>query len=197
MSKSGKKATLKKALKARQIKQQQQNQQHKAGKYLRFLKNTKTQVSFLIGVVGFLFVVWPRISVYTGESLDPHDPFATPFIIKNDGYLPIRDIHYSITPKNIKFLTPGRGQATIMGETDNVFIIVPLVKKLPLLGTNKTTAIFLPLPTEKPIDVKSADIYINLVYKPYLVPYTFSERHSFVTTVKKTGEYVWLEDYSK
>jgi hypothetical protein len=45
--------------------------------------------------------------------------------------------------------------------------------------------------------VKSADINLNLTYKPYLIPYTFSEKRRFITEVNKKGEYVWLEDYSQ
>ena len=37
-------------------------------------------ISFLVGIAGILFVVYPRISVSPGDSLNSHDPFQTPFI---------------------------------------------------------------------------------------------------------------------
>jgi hypothetical protein len=195
MGKRGKKSISKKTKEPRQRGRQQPSQTSTAKKLLKYLTSTTAIVSFLIGVVGFLFVVYPRISVHPGESLDPYNPFATPFLIKNDGYLPVRDVHYSITPRNIKFIVPG-GEATLMGESDNVFIESSVTAKIPLLKSNRSTTIFVPPPTEKMV-VTSADILINLTYQSYLVPYAFSEKHRFISTVKKTGEYVWLEDYSQ
>ena len=193
MGKKGKKSISKKTAKLRQTNKQIQDPPNKARKLLKFLTSTKAIVSFLIGVVGFLFAVWPRISVYPGESLDPNIPFATPFLIKNDGYLPIRDVHYSLTPRDVKVVVSGGGIGTLKGKSDKVFFIDPSAKEIPILESNRTTAIFAPF--LKNVTVRGADIYINLTYKPYFVPYTFSEKHRFITSMKKTGEYVWLEDY--
>jgi len=53
----------------------------------------------LIGLVGAGFGTWsiinPRISVRTGEPHDPNNPVLTPFVIRNDGHLAIRDVKCS------------------------------------------------------------------------------------------------------
>ncbi len=46
-----------------------------------------TVVSFLLG----LFVYYPSNSISPGQTLDPYNPFKTPFILKNNGYLFIKN----------------------------------------------------------------------------------------------------------
>ena len=49
----------------------------------------------LLTVVGVLLAIppfLPWISVSTETTLDPTDPFATPFIVYNEGYLPIYNV---------------------------------------------------------------------------------------------------------
>jgi hypothetical protein len=187
VSKKGRKATAKKAAITRQIARQQQIQPKKARKYLRLLKNTKTQMSFLIGVLGFLFVVWPRVSVSPGEVFELYDPFKTPFVIKNDGYLPITNINYSLAVDNAEF------------EREISFTNVSFLNfgdSISKLAANRSSAIFIRRTIGMPPGyLKSAEVNIVLNYKPYLIPYTFKETFRFKTEKKTSGAYVWLETY--
>jgi hypothetical protein len=134
MSKKGKRANARKAIVARQKERQQQPQKNKGKKFLIFLKNTKTHVAFVIAVLSFLFVVYPRISILPGESLNPFRPFKTPFIIKNDGYLPLLDVDYSVKAETIK------------DANGNGFINVPTIglsAKIPKLRSNTRSTVFI------------------------------------------------------
>jgi hypothetical protein len=52
-------------------------------------------VAAILGIVSGYYGLEQRISVSQGEPLDEQDPFSTPFIISNDGPLPIENIRYT------------------------------------------------------------------------------------------------------
>lgn len=178
-------------------KQLQSGEPQKIPKYLRIPKTIVAIVSFLIAFGGFLFLIWPRISVYPNESLDPYKPFKTPFVIKNDGYLAIRSINYSFVLNKV--------------ETENYLLFENIEVGTPAviseLGPNRTSVVDLRFinrsirtrdESKKIIDlpVKSADLHVKLTYKPYLIPYTFTDNIRFKTYIKTNGEYIWLQYHS-
>jgi len=145
-------------------------------------------ISFVIGVAGFLFLVYPRISVYPGTSLNLRNPFQTPFMIKNDGYLPLYSIKYSLIAEKME-LVNGSTFTNSGGTTGNI---------IGKLSPNKSSALFMNRIFSMPPDsVKYAHIFVHVTYKPYLVPFTFTESIRFKTERKTNGEYVWFESYDK
>jgi hypothetical protein len=189
VSKKGKQATSKKAAEARQIKKQLQNQPSKKKIFLKALSHTWLLFSLFAGLVGFLFLVWPRISIYSGESLDPYRPFETPFIIKNDGNLPLLDINYVVTIDKMEDIRHNQfSNVSAGGFTD----------RIPKLNANKSSAIFVNRVVNAPPNyIKYAEVYIEVTYKSYMFPYTFRENIRFKTEMKSTGEYIWLEYFSE
>jgi hypothetical protein len=148
-------------------------------------------VSSLLGIFGFLFLVYPRVSVYPGESLNSHDPFQTPFIFKNDGYLPIFDINYVLNPEEVEDMRHNRIIGGTIGGMSNMVSI-------PKLNPNKTSPLFINHAIVTPPDsIKYASIYISIKYRPFLIPFTFTEKIRFKAERKNTGEYIWLESYTK
>ena len=153
---------------------------------------------FLITVCSFLFLAYPRVSVYPGKTLNPNDPFQTPFILKNDGYLPINEIHYSLSLENVGFgqgntlprAYSGINETLIPSLAPNRSSTVSLEPFIDLL--KQSFGIVLP-----PRSVTSAQIYIDLSYRPYLIPYNFTDRIRFKTGIGGTGEYVWLKSRSQ
>jgi hypothetical protein len=89
-------------------------------------------ISFLIGLAGFVALVYPRVSITPGVSLDLHNPYKTPFIIKNDGYLPLYDIKYDLIADKME-LIPGTTFTDCGGSTGN---------RIGKLNANKTSALF-------------------------------------------------------
>ena len=143
-------------------------------------------ISFLIGVAGFLFLIYPRFSVYPGTSLDLHNPFKTPFMIKNDGYLPLYSVKYSLIAEKME-LVNGVTFTNSGGSTGST------IEKL---SPNKSSALFMNRIFAMPPNfVKYARIFIHITYKPFLVPYTFTEKIRFKTEINNNGEYVWFESY--
>ena len=131
-----------------------------------------------------LYFLWPRISIYPGESLNRYNPFATPFIIKNDGYLPVLDLHYSLKYEDIELKS-----GSTLHENASA-----LIARITELKGDRSHAIFLGRSTKIPPDqVKAAIIFFTLSYRPFLVPYTFTEGIRFKTEMKATGEYVWFK----
>jgi len=152
---------------------------------------------FSITVGSFLFLAYPRVSVYPGKTLNPDDPFQIPFILKNDGYLPINDIHYSLSLENIEFRqgnTLPRAYSRI-NETQIPRLVtsgsstISLKPFIDLL--RQSFGIFLP-----PKAVTSAEIYIDLSYRSYLIPHNFTNRIGFKAGISSTGNYVWSEYHS-
>jgi hypothetical protein len=145
-------------------------------------------VSFLIGIAGFLFLVYPRISVYPGISLDLRNPFQTPFMIKNDGYLPLYNIKYSLIAERME-LVNGTTFINSGGSINNT------VDKL---SPNKSSALFMNRIFAMPPNfVKYARVFIHVTYRPFLMPFTFTEHIRFKTEINANGEYVWFEFYDK
>ncbi|MCL4478235.1 MAG: hypothetical protein M1381_03930 [Deltaproteobacteria bacterium] len=62
-------------------------------------------ILFLISISGLtLYDIWPRVSIQIGESLNPHNPFETPFIIKNEGNAMLKHIQYFVLFKEVDLL---------------------------------------------------------------------------------------------
>ncbi|MGD0236444.1 MAG: hypothetical protein ABSC55_18135 [Syntrophorhabdales bacterium] len=161
-------------------------------------------VSVFLGIItvsGFLFLVYPRVSVYPGEILDPHDPFQTPFIISNDGYLPLQDIRYSLVMEEVKFGPSTDPNDNLEGTVaSSIFNIGSWT--IHKLGVNKTSSITFKDVFKNILHVvppnsylKSAVLDINLACNPYVIPYVFKENFRFRVARKTNGEYVWFENY--
>ncbi len=71
----------------------------------------------LFGVyVGFLNLV-PRITVTPQAALVSSDAFSAPFVVSNDGFLPVYDVHCFCSPRKVRYRKPGsKGGLDIMTE---------------------------------------------------------------------------------
>jgi len=147
-----------------------------------------------VTVAGFLFFAYPRISVHPGQTKSPGDPFQADFVLKNDGYLPLDEITYSLTLEYIAF---GKGNTLPRAYTGiNETRIEGLAARLsspislnPFVSLLKQSfGIVLP-----PKAVTSAEMYVDVSYRSYLIPYNFKKRVHFKTALSSTGTYTWLE----
>lgn len=48
-----------------------------------------------ISIVGFYFLMSPKITIDPGINLDPEQPLATQFLVKNIGHVPVYDMTFS------------------------------------------------------------------------------------------------------
>jgi hypothetical protein len=145
--------------------------------------------------VGSLFLLaYPRVSVRPGSILNSGEPFQIPFVIKNDGYLSIHEVDYSLSLENIEFgqgntlpqAYSGVNETHLPGLAPNRSSTISLTPFIDLL--KQSFGIVLP-----PKAVTSAELAIDLSYRSYLIPYIFKDRVRFKTTISSTGEYAWSE----
>jgi hypothetical protein len=50
--------------------------------------------SAILGLVSGWVAMIPRVSVSQNQSLSPSDPFSTPFVVSNDGPLPLMNVRF-------------------------------------------------------------------------------------------------------
>ena len=150
------------------------------------LRSPRFWICFLltVGISGFFF--WPRISIHPGESFDRYNPFETSFIIKNDGYLPVLDLHYSVKYEDIELKS---GPIFRNSSFD-------LIAKITELKADRSHVISPIRSLRIPVDqVKAATIFFTLSYRTLLIPYRFTEDIRFKTGVKANGECFWFRYY--
>ena len=189
-SKSLKPSTRKKR---RKVLQKTQTKQRKANCVFQFVSRVISSLVFwllaFITVVSFLFLIYPRISIEPGESLDPYKPFETPFVIKNDGYWSLVNIDYDLNIDKMEDHNHNRfSNVTISGISD----------KIAKLRANESSTIFIRRAVSAPPGfIKYAELYIKTTYSPFLVPITFTENRRFKTDRKTDGQYVWFKYVSE
>ena len=151
-------------------------------------------LTFSLAVGSLLFLEYPRVSVHPDNILNSGEPFQIPFVLKNDGYLSIRDIDYSLSLENIEFgqantlqhAYSGINETHISGLAPGKSSTISLAPFIDLL--KQSFGIVLP-----PRAVTSAELAIELSYRSYLMPYTFKDRVRFTTHISSTGEHAWSE----
>jgi hypothetical protein len=144
-------------------------------------------ITFVITVGGFLFLVYPKVSVDPGPSLITDNPLRTPFIIENKGNLPIKDLHWTVEVDKIT------SKFVIIKDID----FVHDSNVVPKLDSGESSSIFLRTVNIPPNFFEYAEVYIKLTYRPYWIPYTFTQNIRFKTERKSTGEYIWLKYFSE
>lgn len=153
-------------------------------------KNQKKSISgIVLSVVTLssLIIFWPRLSVDSGETLDPSNPFMSSFIITNDGYGFCYPVKYSLSMKNMRLknnITFAGGGVSGFGED------------IPMLCPNDKTTISLQKTYSMPPGfVEYAEIYIDLSYAPTWIPswfaHIFTDIYRFQANRKENGTYFW------
>ena len=117
------------------------------------------KVARLLGVLATLFGVYvgflnlvPRITVTPQAALVSTDAFSAPFVVSNDGFLPIYDVHCFCSPRKVRYRKPGsRGGLEIViegaDENETGGVEAPFVAKKLSPGQRAT----FPCPFPKPV----------------------------------------------
>ena len=81
---------------------------------------------FWLGIVSGYFGLLQRISVSQNEQLDPSDPFSSPFIVSNDGPLPIENVLFRCGLGRTTY-ERGKGPPAVIGGENfgSSFIFMP------------------------------------------------------------------------
>jgi hypothetical protein len=109
----------------------------------------------------------PKVSVTPGPTFDPKDPFATVFIIQNEGALPIRNVHFDTTwtyaddPNQARNVQLGVTTIPELKPSEQHAMIYPQIRGL---GTNEVPAAVEIVPM--PIIRHSLIMWFAVTYDP-------------------------------
>jgi hypothetical protein len=153
--------------------------------------------SLLIGVLQTL----PRLSVIAQDPLDARNPFLAPFVISNDGYVTLYDVHAICSPRYVQMIgidgkggqivlqTPGKDEDETGGFSNPNFV----AEKLP--PANKMTfpcQIYLGPDFPDKLALARTDIAYVVTYHAFGITRHHVNRFSLAQDTK--GTYHWLEE---
>jgi len=162
---------------------------HKKGRFIGTLRSLWAiffaALSILASVAG-IYALSPRITVSSLPSLDPVQIFSTPFTILNDGYLIARDVQATCFVSDAKDINGNHfagGFAFTDTQTQNVG---DLHSKEPATLPCAFVSNFVTAP------IASANITIDVSYRPQWYPWHITKRFRFVTAPAVDGQLHWL-----
>jgi hypothetical protein len=121
----------------------------------------------LIGTVAAVIGIWlfvkPRVSVHIGDPKTPSNPVLTPFVIRNGGYLAIRDVKCS---NSIIELVEDDKDVTIIGPEDHSDRFSDIQDVAPVMAPGEDYSIQLALSKLKHHEFGRMDILIVISFRP-------------------------------
>jgi hypothetical protein len=151
----------------------------------------------LFALVATFATIWivvnPRVYVYPSINLDSANPVFTPFIVRNEGYLAIRDVKFYSSMKEIK-LASGGPTVIAMVPFDNSFSDPKQVSRI--IAPGEEASELLPFSNMEHNNFENADIAVRLSFRPFkLWPFSLyirKELHRFELRTAKDGQRYWF-----
>ncbi len=150
---------------------------------------------FLLGIPG-LYIgalnLLPKIAVSPLSSLNPSDPFGTPFEISNIGYTNLNDVKFLCSYKDVeesygsKILTPGTDEETTGGFTTNSLAAERLDR-------GRKATIMCPFPFKFPGPIIKADILLVVSFRPEWLGWKKYHVRRFTLAKDAAGQFHWFE----
>jgi len=143
----------------------------------------------IIGVIALAITLasavafWPRLSLSSDANLDPTDPFATPFILHNDGYFQLSAIRAICSAISLNTAAPGNSSLYFgIGLTSDDLNRSALAPD----GQFEFTC---PVP-QFPTPITATQLQIFVSFKARLIPQSYGKRCFSVTTRPDKGGYL-------
>lgn len=160
-------------------------QKERANWFLTILK----WLFFCLGVPGLyvgILSVLPRVLVTPQESLEIHEPLATPFIVSNDGYL---DVHSVTFDCNVDILEGFNGNVI-----QNSAMVAPA--SISLLGDisagGRATAFCgEPIGGQSSEGFRRAHITVSVTFRPDFLPWTKIKTFRFLGLMEENKAVRW------
>ena len=145
----------------------------------------------LIGTVSAVIGIWlyikPCVSVHIGNPQTPNNPVLTPFVIRNDGHLAIRDVKCS---NSIKELGENDKGVTIIGLGDFSNRFSDTKDVAPVIYPREEYSIQLALSNLQHHQFGKMDIAIVVSFK-WLLSLHKESYHRFETRRGEDGQWHW------
>jgi hypothetical protein len=178
----------KEAISKRKQERRQRARKSKKRKYASLLlKFFYGALALVASVAGIDAYVASRISVSSSEALNPSDPFSTPFVISNDGYLPIKETLFSCGFRNVSYTAV---DIDFSKGVESQYAAPPI----PTIGGGEKTTAWCFNPTETGMfgDIEQAEVDIVIRYRPAWLPWGQEKRARFLAVSGKDGKLYWL-----
>jgi hypothetical protein len=151
----------------------------------------------ILGAVATVLSLYPRFSVDSQALSDPTDPFSVPFVITNDGLLPLSDLGYAIHVKKLvdanEKTFPHQGQSSI----PDLFIMADSDPKwATLYAGDKATIIPHPLHSHEfqfSVPLRRGELEVVTFYRYGIWPFRRQRRYSFVA-ITVAGQQTWTRE---
>ena len=156
-------------------------------------RKVMTIIITLFGIVGTGLGIWiilkPRVSVHTGGPQTPSNPVHTPFVIRNDGYLSIRDVKCSNAMKEL--FEKDMGVTIIgLGDFSNRFSDLQQVARVIYPGEEYSIQLY--FSKLKYHQFGKMDIAIVISFRPIKwLSWHKESLHRFVTRLGEDGQWHW------
>jgi hypothetical protein len=143
-----------------------------------------TIISFIIGAVGFYFLLIPKISISPGKSFDQSNPFATRFRISNNGILPAYHMRPLCGVNEVRADATGNLVGAMTLDTDS-----PSIRKL---SGGEFTDVTFPFFFQFESPITSADIVCTVTYRSPIA-FTLRKKQQRFTTRKGQDGFLYWE----
>ena len=160
----------------------------------RLVKKVLWPLWIVYGALAAFATLWiavtPRVFVYPSVALDPANPVFTMFVVRNEGYLSIRDVKFE-SPID-SFTLPDGTQVKAEVPYNNRFFDPNQVARV--IDPGEEWSALLPFSGKKNYWFEKADIAVRLSYRPYKwwPSRVHSEPHRFETRQGKDGQWHWF-----
>lgn len=141
-------------------------------------------LSVILTIIAFFNSFYPKVSIATEASLDPLNPFRTPFIIENRSLLPIHSIECSFFIHNISAKKTKNLATNFTTQMAN-----QPIKRLNA-GEKSTAFVVFPFNFSSPITYGDIDVMIS--FRPAYWPWRQEKIFHFVTEKDVNNNLRWL-----
>jgi hypothetical protein len=176
---------IKKRKKPRRVKHRTPSKSVKAQfKNQRWFRLSAKIVAGLItclGLVVTLYSLSAHIGVTSDSPINPDDPFSSPFTLSNKGILPIHDVLFSCTLRDVKWQDGGVMNIRTKTNADPI-------KRIKAGEATTTFCKFLPYKAK----IKSADIEVEVKYRPAYLFWSKRSSIRFGTLKESDGTLRWV-----
>jgi hypothetical protein len=154
------------------------------GRLLKWFGTTVFWAAALLGIVTGYLALFPRITVFSTEPLNPSNPLITPFVVTNEGPFGINNVAFACHVNKIVIAEPQGG--AIIGAQFGWNVTSPRME----VGERASGQCYEGVQFVSPM--ASGDIQIQVEYRPDYWGFRQGKKFRFITWTNNQGHLVWL-----